>query len=251
MPRYILDICYKGTHYSGWQIQPNASTVQEEVSKALSILLREDIHLMGAGRTDAGVHARQMIAHFECSHSLPSTAKRSLNGILPDDIAIKQILIPNIPDFHARFTALSRAYTYHIVTQKSPLKQEFAYCVLHPLDFRAMEQAATIIKEYEDFGCFCKAHADNKTNLCKIFHSYWERGKHEEYIYHVKANRFLRGMVRAIVGTLLLVGKGKLTEAQFRTILKSGDRNQAGPSAPAHGLFLDRVGYPLKSMMLS
>jgi tRNA pseudouridine38-40 synthase len=241
--RYVLDLSYRGTHFSGWQIQPNAPSIQESINQALSTVLREEIYCVGAGRTDAGVHARQLLAHFDRTEALPPKVLPRLNGLLPRDIAIHAIYEAVSPDFHVRFSALSRAYTYTIVPRKDPFWQDFATWVKYPLDVPRLNAAAAAMQDYEEFGSFCKANADNETNLCQIFHAHWTQ-EPDRLIFHVKANRFLRGMVRAMVGTMLLVGRHKLDLAGFRQVIEAQDRRAAGPAAPPEGLSLDEVQYP-------
>ncbi len=241
--RYALDISYDGTAYGGWQVQPNANTVQAEVEKALSTFFRMPMSCMGAGRTDAGVHARQLAVHFDGPEELEGRFYNSMNGLLPEDIAVKAVYRAVNPDFHARFDAVSRAYEYHVVTQKWPTTRGYAMWVRKALDFEAMNRAAALMPQYEDFASFCKAHADNKTTLCEVQHAYWEQ-QTPGWVFHIKANRFLRGMVRAVVGTLLLVGEGKISVEEFAQIIEKKDRAYAGPNVKAKGLFLTEVNYP-------
>lgn len=208
--------------------------------------MRTTVATTGAGRTDSGVHASQLMVHFETELPLPNTFLHSLNGLLPYDIAVSALLHPTREDLHARFDAIYRSYVYRIVQKKSPIEHEFAYWVRHSLDVPRMNEAAAILLEYEDFASFCKAHADNKTTLCRMDHAYWD-STGEILTFHVQANRFLRGMVRALVGTLLLVGSHKMSVAEFRGVIEAKDRTQAGPSAAAKGLFLQLVGYPAGS----
>jgi tRNA pseudouridine38-40 synthase len=241
--RYVLDLSYRGTQFSGWQIQPNAPSVQGHLNQALSTVLRQEIYCVGAGRTDAGVHARQLFAHFDLASPLPPQTLPRLNGLLPRDIAVKAIYEALDPGFHARFSALSRAYTYTIIPRKDPFWQDFAAWVKYPLDLPLMNAAAIAMRDYEAFGSFCKANADNETNFCQIYHAYWTEAP-DRLIFHVKANRFLRGMVRAMVGTMLLVGRHKLDLMGFRRVIEAQDRRAAGPAAPPQGLSLDAVSYP-------
>ncbi|MEZ4852068.1 MAG: tRNA pseudouridine(38-40) synthase TruA [Bacteroidia bacterium] len=241
--RYAIDISYKGTNYAGWQIQNNAHTVQAELEQALTTFLRTSTQCLGAGRTDAGVHARKLTVHFDADRELNLSFIHAMNGILPKDISVNALYLPQKEDFNARFDAIARGYHYRIVRRKSPFDQESSMWVRHKVDMKLMNQAAEIMKTYQDFGCFCKAHADNKTNLCDIFRAEWEE-KEEMLDFYVKANRFLRGMVRAMVGTMLLVGSGKISLNQFQQIIESGDRTLAGPNADAKGLFLTEVDYP-------
>lgn len=244
--RYILDISYKGTNYAGWQIQNNAFTVQEELEKALSTIFSHPISVMGAGRTDAGVHARQLIVHVDFPSNPPKSLLHSLNGILSKDISVNHLYKAKDNRFHARFDAISRAYTYQCVRKKSPFYQESALWLRHPVDLGILTQASNVLLEYSDFASFCKARADNKTNNCRIDHAYWEE-KGDLLLFHIQADRFLRGMVRSIVGTLLEISRGKRPPNDMARILDAKDRREAGPSAEACGLFLTEVNYPAGS----
>ncbi|MCT8338546.1 tRNA pseudouridine(38-40) synthase TruA [Flavobacteriaceae bacterium TK19130] len=241
--RYFIEIAYNGKNYFGWQIQPEQISVQETVEKALSTLLRDDIKIMGAGRTDAGVHAKQLFAHFDANpiHN-PSDLVFRLNSFLPNDIAIRSIK-PVTEEAHARFDASKREYEYYIVLHKDPFWEGLAYQLYRTPDMRKMNEAAKSLLDYEDFQCFSRSNTDVKTYTCKVTKAEWRR-EGERLIFHIEADRFLRNMVRAIVGTLLDVGYGKTTMPQFHEILKSKDRGLAGASAPAHGLYLTRVHYP-------
>lgn len=241
--RYVLDVRYKGTGYSGWQFQPNAITIQEELNKALSLLLRKETGSYGAGRTDAGVHALQMPTHFDYEGELHPQFFRSLNAMLPPAISIMQVYRTLRKDFHARFDAVTRAYRYNMVFHKDPFQYQRSWWHKENLNFDAMQEGAAIIKEFDSFESFCKANASNKTFFCDIMESYWEK-EGDMWVYHVKANRFLRGMVRTIVGTLQDMGKGKLDAEGLRDILNAKDRRKAGSAAPADGLFLTEVTYP-------
>lgn len=242
MPRYVIDVHYDGTRYAGWQTQPNAVTVQSEVDRALTMVLRTPTFCYGAGRTDAGVHALQMPAHFDYDGELHPHFMRAMNGVLPTDIAlIRAYEAPNA-EFHARFSAKWRSYRYQLIFRKHPHLFHRAFWVKEEIDVEAMQRGAKILLEYDSFESLCKAHGSNKTYLCKMMESYWE-WEGDMLVYHVKADRFLRGMVRAIVGTLLLMGTGKLDEQGFRDILEAKDRKKAGGSVVADGLFLDGVGY--------
>lgn len=241
--RYVLDISYHGKAYAGWQRQPNANSVQEELEKAVATLLRQPIGTIGAGRTDAGVHARQLIVHFDYEAALPANFFYGLNGILPHDIAVHRLLRPENQGFHARFDAISRSYEYHLVLQKTPLSYGLAYWVRQELDFASMNQAAKTMTSHQDFASFCKAHGDNKTTLCDLSHAFWEQ-RGDKWVFHIKANRFLRGMVRAVVGTLIEVGKGKISVDDFREIIEGKDRKLAGANVAPEGLFLTEVAYP-------
>lgn len=242
--RYFIYIAYKGTAYHGWQIQPNGITVQEVFTKALSTILREEIDVVAAGRTDAGVHAKNMVAHFDfTTHDLDEELLlRRLNSILPNDISVHK-LVKVKPDAHARFDAVSRTYEYKIYMQKNVFKDDLAVRFYSPLDFNAMNEAAAILKEYKDFTSFSKLHTDAKTNNCVIFDAFWEK-RTDEWVFTIKADRFLRNMVRAIVGTLLDVGTQKISVDDVRTIIEAKDRSKAGASVQPHGLYLLEVEYP-------
>lgn len=243
--RYFLYCSYKGTNYHGWQMQPNGISVQEVLTKALQTILRsEDLEITGAGRTDTGVHAKLMIAHFDAEIPFPSLNDlvAKLNSFLPADIVIHKIAEVR-PDAHARFDALSRRYEYHITLNKNVFKTELSARIFQALDFDLMNEAASVLKQYQDFTSFSKLHTDVKTNNCVISCAEWtQRG--EEWVFTIEANRFLRNMVRAIVGTLIEVGRGKISIADFRNIIEAKDRCKAGTSAPAQGLFLVHVEYP-------
>ena len=243
MNRYQMQLSYKGTRFFGWQRQPKAISVQEEIEKALSTILREEIAVVGAGRTDTGVHASFYVLQFDVSVEIQDTEKLvyNLNRFLPDDIAIQKINGVN-NDFHARFSAISRTYKYYISTVKDPFTNETSYQFTVPIDMEKMNEAAKAMFEYTDFTSFAKLHTDVKTNNCKIFQAEWER-RGNQLVFTIKADRFLRNMVRAIVGTLLEVGKGKITIDDFRKIIESKNRGAAGTSAPPQGLFLVDIGY--------
>lgn len=243
--RYFIQLAYFGKAYHGWQNQPNAITVQQVLEEGLSMLLRSKIEVVGAGRTDAGVHAKDMFAHFDFKEiENPSDLANRLNNYLPSDIAIKSIIkVSN--DAHARFDAIERTYEYWIVQEKNPFQIETANYIWSSLDVDAMNKAASILMEYEDFECFSKSHTDVKTYLCKLKKAVWER-KDSKLIFTITADRFLRNMVRAIVGTLLEVGLNKIAPEAIREIIKSKDRSRAGVSVPAKGLYLTKVLYPEK-----
>ena len=242
--RYFIQLSYKGTSYHGWQIQPNAISVQEVVEKTLSTVLRETVEVVGAGRTDTGVHASFFVLHFEVKEELSNFENLvyKLNSLLPNDIAFQKIW-PVANDLHARFSAISRTYKYYISTKKNPFRTETSFKYLLPLDIDKMNDASHILAEFEDFTSFSRLHTDVKTNNCKILWAEWEV-INTQIIFTIKADRFLRNMVRAIVGTLLEVGKGKLSLNDFRKIIEAKDRAAAGASAPAKGLFLVDVEYP-------
>lgn len=248
--RYFINLSYDGKNYHGWQIQPGAITVQEVLNKALSTLLREDIEVVGAGRTDAGVNASMMIAHFdtEVEFSADDKDKKSLfqlkyrlNKLLPPDIAIHDIY-PVADDMHARFSATARTYHYYITTEKSPF-EPYAYRFPQPLDFDKMNEACKALFDYIDFTSFSKLHTDVKTNNCKIMEAHWEQVSPIKWQFTIKADRFLRNMVRAIVGTLIDVGRGAITIDDFRKIIEKKDRCSAGTSVPGNALFLCKVEY--------
>ena len=241
--RYFIHFAYDGTNYHGWQIQPDANSVQEELQKALSVLLRHDVEIVGAGRTDAGVHARQMVAHFEWDGQLDcqQTAYR-LGRMLPRDIAIYR-MEPVADDMHARFSAVRRTYHYYLHTERDPFCRQYS-CELHyDLDFERMNEAGRILCTYEDFGAFCKSHSDVKTTLCKVSEARWIQVDSAHWYFRISANRFLRNMVRAVVGTMIDVGRGRITLDDFRKIVEGKQRTQAGESMPAHALFLEEIEY--------
>lgn len=242
--RYFIQLSFKGTNYHGWQVQPNAVSVQAVLEKALSTVLRETIQVTGAGRTDTGVHARFFVAHFDSvaeNLDRPDFVYR-MNNFLPADIAFQKIWEVH-SEAHARFDALSRTYQYFISRKKNPFAAETAYLFTLPLDVAAMNKAALALFDYTDFTSFSRLHTDVKTNNCKIYKAVWEEDG-GLLIFTITADRFLRNMVRAIVGTLLEVGKGKLSVENFREIVEAKNRNVAGTSAPAHGLFLTNIEYP-------
>ncbi|MBT8238043.1 MAG: tRNA pseudouridine(38-40) synthase TruA [Croceitalea sp.] len=241
--RYFIQFSYFGKAYHGWQNQPNAITVQEVMEKAFSTLLRDNISLVGAGRTDAGVHAQDMFAHFDVEDSLDcSDLANRLNSFLPEDIAIAQI--KKVKDgAHARFDALSRTYEYWLVQHKNPFYTDNACEFLRPLNVDAMNHAAQILMEYDDFECFSKSNTDVKTFICQLKGAVWQKQK-DKLVFTITADRFLRNMVRAIVGTLLDVGTGKIQVEKVRDIVLSRDRGQAGVSVPAKGLYLTQIKYP-------
>jgi len=241
--RYFIEFAYNGKNYCGWQYQPHSPSVQETLNKTLSTLLHTEIDVVGAGRTDTGVHAKQMFAHFDHEEDLNTDALTlRLNSFLPKDIVVYRI-IPLHPDAHARFDAISRTYEYHIHTYKDAFVNEGSWYEYHPLDIDKMNEAATMLFEFIDFKCFSKTHTDVKTFNCKVTEAYWQQnGTH--LVFTITADRFLRNMVRAIVGTLINVGLGKISIADFSKIIQSRDRSEAGFSVPAHGLYLTKVIYP-------
>lgn len=242
--RYFIECAYEGTNYSGWQIQENANTVQAEIEKGLTLLLKSPTSIMGSSRTDAGVHARQQVAHFDVENeisNLPNLCYR-LNKILPSDISIKRIY--RVEDnYHCRFEAISRKYEYHISTKKNPFQRGLCYEFANNLNLEFMNNACQILFRYIDFECFSKVKTDVNTFNCTIMEAYWQQTDGDSLVFYIKANRFLRGMVRAIVGTLLEVGAGKLSVDDFEKIILSKNRKKAGRAVPAEGLFLMEVNY--------
>ena len=244
MFRYFIYFSYDGAAYHGWQVQPNAITVQQVLEEALAKLVRQPVPLVGAGRTDAGVNAACMVAHgdFPCEIDCAQLVYK-LNKILPPDIAVSDVRRVK-DDAHARFDALSRRYNYRVVTAKSPFARRYACRVLPGVDFEAMNRAAEILYEYTDFTSFSKLHTDVKTNNCKVTFARWRQVGDNEWVFEIEADRFLRNMVRAIVGTLLLVGRGMLTLDGFRAVIENKARGEAGDSAMGEALFLVDVKYP-------
>ncbi len=241
--RYFIELSYNGKNYHGWQIQPNAISVQEVLEKALSTLLRTKIGVVGAGRTDTGVHATQIFAHFDSLQLLDEKEfVYKLNSILPKSIAIAKVFRVT-DDAHARFHAIKRSYEYKIITKKNPFLQEYTHIIKMPLDVEKMNKAAAILLEYTNFRCFSKVKTEVHTFNCDISHAQWIF-ENNQLVFQISANRFLRNMVRAIVGTLLNVGLGKIQVSDMHDIIKSEDRGAAGVSVPAQGLYLTQVEYP-------
>lgn len=244
MFRYFIYFSYDGAAYHGWQVQPNAVTVQQVLEEALAKLVRQPVPLVGAGRTDAGVNAACMVAHGDFPAEVDcAQLVYKLNKILPPDIAVSDVRRVK-DDAHARFDALSRRYNYRVVTAKSPFARRYACRVVPGVDFEAMNRAAELLYEYKDFTSFSKLHTDVKTNNCKVTHAAWRRVGEHEWVFEIEADRFLRNMVRAIVGTLLLVGRGKMDIDGFRAVIENKARGEAGDSAPGEALFLVNVEYP-------
>ncbi|MFC5684217.1 tRNA pseudouridine(38-40) synthase TruA [Flavobacterium sp. MAHUQ-51] len=241
--RYFIKLAYNGSLYHGWQIQPNAASVQETLNKALSVLLHSDISLMGAGRTDTGVHAREMYAHFdfETVFDIPKLIHK-LNSYLPKDIVIYTIFQVN-EEAHCRFDATKRTYEYHIHLFKDAFLHEQSWYVNQSLDIDLMNEAAQLLLNYTDFQCFSKVNTDVNTFDCSIYEAYWKK-EYNKLIFTISANRFLRNMVRAIVGTLVNIGLHKINVADFIRIIESKNREKAGFSVPAHGLYLTKIVYP-------
>ena len=244
MPRYFIYLSYDGSNYHGRQVQPNAPTVQEKLESALSLLMRTPISVTGAGRTDTGVNASTMVAHADFSEEIDcKQIAYRLNKILPPDIAIHYIR--RVKDSaHARFDATSRRYRYYVSTAKNPFNRRYTCRLTGEIDFDAMNEAAAVLPEYTDFTSFSKLHTDTKTNNCKIAYARWSRLSADEWVFEIEADRFLRNMVRAIVGTLLMIGRGKIAKEQIREIIEKKLRSEAGDSAPAQALFLEEVKYP-------
>lgn len=243
MFRYFILLSFDGTSYHGWQIQPNGISVQGELQKALSTILRCEIGIVGAGRTDTGVHARRMVAHFDHSEIVdcPQLVYK-LNRLLPKDIAVYDVY-PVDNDQHARFSACSRTYHYYIHTRKDPF-QRFYSCQIHySLDFDAMNEAASHLLAVDDFGAFCKSHSDAKTTLCHVTEACWICDGPYNWHFRISANRFLRNMVRAVVGTLIEVGRHRITISEFDDIVAGRNRCAAGESMPGNALFLENVDY--------
>ena len=242
--RIFLNLQYDGTNYHGWQKQPNGITVQEVIEKALSTLYRTQIDTTGCGRTDTGVHSHDFYLHYDIEEDIIPADELlyRLNAILPEDIKIIRKLRPVNDEVNARFDAVSRTYRYIISTEKAPFLTKYSYQYHYSLDINLMNQAAETLKEYTDFKCFSKTGTQVFTNNCKIYDAHWEKKDYLLYFY-ITADRFLRNMVRSIVGTLLMVGNGKITLQQFREIIESKDRCKAGESVPAQGLSLIHVEY--------
>ena len=241
--RYFIELSYNGKAYRGWQNQPNAISVQGTLEGALSVLLRTKIEIVGAGRTDAGVHASQMFAHFDIE-SIEHTSKLiyKLNSILPKDLAIHDIFRVK-DDVHARFDATSRTYCYKISTNKNAFNTDFSYQFNMALDIEKMNKACEILLQQKDFQCFSKSNTDVKTYYCSIEKAKW-RKENDELIFEITADRFLRNMVRAIVGTMINIGLGKIQVEDLVAIIESKKRSNAGYSVPAHGLYLKQIAYP-------
>lgn len=250
--RYFIKLAYNGTNYHGWQCQPNATTVQETLAKALSTILNTDIELMGAGRTDTGVHAKEMYAHFDFEKKIDvANTVHKLNSFLAKDIVVYDIIAVH-KEAHARFDATKRTYEYHINTFKDAFSQEQSWYYHQKLDLNLMNQAAKILLKHTDFQCFSKVNTDVNTFDCEVFEAQWTRStakqdadkqENDQLIFTISANRFLRNMVRAIVGTLVNVGLGKITLEEFNAIILSKDRDKAGFSVPANGLYLTKIDY--------
>lgn len=240
--RYFIELSYEGTNYHGWQIQPNSITIQEKINHCLSTLLSEDVNVVGAGRTDSGVHAKQIFAHFDAKAIIPDDLNLKMNSFLPYDIAVKKVF--HVPqDAHARFDAISRTYEYLITLSKDPFQNKRAWHFFKTLDLNKMNKASQILYDHTDFTSFSKLHTQTKTNNCKISSAKWSKVDNI-ILFEITADRFLRNMVRAIVGTLIDVGIGKIELEEFNNIIVQNNRTLAGVSVPAHGLYLTEVNYP-------
>jgi len=240
--RYFIDISYDGSNYHGWQIQPNADTVQHQINLAFSTILNEEINVLGAGRTDTGVHAKKMIAHFDTNQTIDfEKFKYRINGFLKNDISLNDIYKVK-EDAHARFSAISRTYEYRVSRTKNPFSVN-SYFLLRDLDFQSMKKACKFLHGSHDYTSFAKLHSENYTNNCEVYIANWKEDENL-LIFTIKANRFLRNMVRAIVGTLIEIGEGKISFSDIETILMSKDRAKAGYSVPANGLSLIDIEYP-------
>jgi tRNA pseudouridine38-40 synthase len=242
--RYFIELSYKGTDYIGWQRQVKGRSVQQTLEEAMATILRQPIEIVGSSRTDTGVHAEQQFAHFDFQPPIadPDKLVYRLNSILPFDLAVLDIM-PVEADVHARFAATHRRYEYRIIRHKNPFLIHQAYSFRPGLDLEAMNAAAALLLQFDDFESFSKVHTDVKTFVCKISMAEWQQ-QGGVLVFRIQANRFLRGMVRALVGTLLDVGTGKKSVADFERIILAKNRQYAGAQAPAHGLFLVEVGYP-------
>lgn len=248
--RYFIELAYKGTNYHGWQYQPDAASVQETINKALSLLLKTPIDIVGAGRTDTGVHARQMYAHFDFDTEINTVQLiHKLNSFLPKDIVIFRIFKVN-DEAHARFDATKRTYEYHIHTLKDAFENDGSYQFQLPLDIDFMNEACKLLFKHTDFECFSKTHTDVHTFNCKIFEANWSQNG-TKLVFTIAADRFLRNMVRAIVGTMINIGTKKISLSDFEKIIESKDRGQAGFSVPAHGLYLTKIEYDSDKIIIN
>lgn len=240
--RYFLEVGYKGTQYSGFQKQDNANSIQAEIEKAFAVFQREPVELTGSSRTDTGVHALQNYFHFDYSGSIHPQFVYKINALLPADIVVKNIFAV-APNAHCRFNAVSREYKYVVYRRKDPFLKDRAYYYPYTLDLEKLREAAALIAAYNDFTSFAKRNTQVKTFLCAIEKSEWAI-EGDCLVYHVKANRFLRGMVRGLTGTMLLAGRGKMTTKELRLVIEAKDNSKADFSVPGCGLFLVKVNYP-------
>lgn len=242
--RYFIYLEFDGGAYSGWQIQPHSPSVQQTIEEALGLFLRRNVSVTGAGRTDAGVHATEMVAHFDLDEPQDCAwMENKLNGILPPDIAVHRI-VPVKPEAHARFDAVSRTYRYYVTLNKSAFNRDYSWFLPNEPDFELMNKAADILLSTVDFTSFSKLHTDTKTNDCHVTEARWSLLEDGRWVFTITADRFLRNMVRAVVGTLMEVGRHKLSVDGFRQIIEKKDRCSAGDSALAQGLFLYKIVYP-------
>ena len=249
MSRFVIHMAYNGANYCGWQVQPSLPTVQQTMEHALGTLLRDKVAVVGCGRTDTGVHASDFYAHFDFCGDLPNQLLFKLNNFLPADIAVYDVFGVS-DDFHARFSAVSRTYQYHVSTAKLPFKQGLYSRVFFEPDVDAMNAAGEILLEYDDFTSFAKLHTDNKTNICHLTNAVWQKCG-DEVVFTITSNRFLRNMVRSITGTMLDVGRGRIGLVDFRRIIERKNRCAAGVSMPAQGLFLTKVDYSWDNFKLN
>lgn len=242
--RYFMDLAYRGTDWVGWQIQPNGPSIQGTLSEALGLLLKEECMPVGAGRTDAGVHATQYTAHFDVSTAVPSTDELlyKLNRFLPDSIAVLAIR-PVAERMHARFSCTSRMYCYRIARVKNPFTVQGAWELRRPMEWEKLQEATLLVKGEHDFSAFARSGASHTSPLCTVTEAYWEKSD-QEWVLHIRANRFLRNMVRALVGTLVEVAEGGRSVDSFSHLLQGGTRTLSGQSAPACGLYFEGAVYP-------
>lgn len=243
--RYLLRLAYNGSEFHGWQVQPNAISVQEVIENSLSKMFGTKVGVVGCGRTDTGVHASDFYAHFDVAAQKYENTKLlyKLNSMLPSSVVIKEVY-PVSEDFHARFSATARKYEYHISKNKDPFKINQTWCFSKNMNVQLMQEAGDLLLNYEDFTSFAKLHTDAKTNICNVM-EFRVEDRNEELVIHIKANRFLRNMVRAIVGTIVEVGLGKISITEYKQIIEAEDRQRAAFSAPASGLYLCEIKYPL------
>ncbi|MGN7723817.1 tRNA pseudouridine(38-40) synthase TruA [Chitinophaga sp. 22620] len=242
MARYFIEVAYMGGRFSGFQVQENALTVQSEIDRAISLLMRETVETTGSSRTDAGVHARQNFLHFDIEKELHPQFMYKMNAILPQDVVLKGVYAV-ADDLHSRFASTGRAYEYTLYPFKDPFMRDRGYYYPYTISMELLQEAAAAVMEYTDFSTFSKRNTQVKTYNCAIKESYWAQEEGGRLVYRVSANRFLRGMVRGLVGTMLRVGRGKLTMAEFRAAIESKDCTQADFAVPGHGLCLMRVIY--------
>lgn len=242
MARFFIHLAYNGTHFFGWQTQPDLPTVQQTLEQALGMLLRQKIVVVGCGRTDTGVHASDYYAHFNAEGEVDcGQLTFKLNSFLPEDIRIYEIFAVS-PEAHARFDATARTYQYHVSNQRQPFRQGLYCRIYYQPDVELMNRGAELLMEYEDFTSFAKLHTQVKTNICHLSEAHWDRVG-EEWVFTIRSNRFLRNMVRSVTGTLLDVGRGKLSQEGLRAIIEKKDRCAAGVSMPPDGLFLTKIEY--------